>query len=79
MNFGNFGNYGVGGFGVIVVMLLLAFWPAWRICAKTGHSGALAIGLLVPVVNIFIWLYLAFSQWPIERELERLKGSPGSY
>ncbi len=71
----NFGNFGMGELFTLFLISLIAIWPAWRICAKTGNSGALAIGLVVPLVNILIWLYLAFSEWPIEQELQHLRGS----
>lgn len=73
----NYGNFGFGGLLMLPIILVLVLWPAWRICAKTGNSGALAILMIIPLVNILVWLYLAFSEWPIERELKQLKGTRG--
>lgn len=47
----------------------------WKIFARTGHPGLYGILMLVPVVNVVLLLVLAFSPWPIERELRaRRKG-----
>lgn len=69
----NYGNFGVGELVIIFCIFALALWPTWRICAKSGNSGALALGFLIPLVNIILVLYLAFSEWPIEKELKRLR------
>ena len=69
----NFLNLGVGEGVLAVIAMVVALFPAWRICVKTGHSGAFAILLLIPFVNILLILYMAFSEWPIERELSRLR------
>lgn len=62
---------------ILFVLLLAAV--AWivfgAIFRKMGYSpltGALAI---IPLVNLLWWLYLATSEWPIERELA-LRGEP---
>ena len=59
--------------GFVVVIL-----PYWRIFSKAGFNGWLGLAMIVPVVNIIMLYYLAFAQWPIEEELNRIgKGSPG--
>lgn len=74
MNFGSFGFDELGySLFMIVFIVALSIWPAWRIVAKTGNAGALSLGLLVPVLNIILIFYIAFSEWPIERELKRLQ------
>lgn len=71
------GNFGVAELFFLPVFLTLAFaafvLPAWMICRKTGNSGLLGLAILIPVVNVVVWLYLAFSKWPIERELEEMR------
>jgi len=47
--------------GIIVVI------PAWRICQRTGYSGWMGLLILVPLVNLFLLYFLAFSQWPRDR------------
>ena len=59
-------------FHVLVLLLLLGFglltvvaW--WKIVAKTGNPGPLGLLMWIPVLNIALLFWLAFSQWPIER------------
>jgi hypothetical protein len=51
------------------------FWQSrsTRIFRKAGFAGALGLLMLVPVVNLFVALYLAFASWPVLAEIERLK------
>ena len=64
---------------VVVVLLLLAF----RIVRRTGHSGWWALTALVPVANLVVLVWLAYSEWPVHRELAALRryaaetGMPG--
>lgn len=57
--------------------LLLTVVAWWQIFAKTGNSGWLGLLMLVPVANLVLLLYLAFSEWPIHGELRRLRGPGG--
>jgi hypothetical protein len=69
---------------LLFFLLLLAFglltvvaW--WRILAKTGNPGPLGLLMWVPVLNVALLFWLAFSQWPIERRagpLEKPKFCP---
>lgn len=47
--------------GIIVVI------PAWRICQRAGYPGWMGLLILVPLVNLFLLYFLAFSQWPSDR------------
>jgi hypothetical protein len=49
------------GFG----LLMAVAW--WRIVARTGHSGVIGLLMWVPLLNMVLLLWLAFSEWPIER------------
>lgn len=69
------GKLGLGELIIFLTVIVPSIWLAWRICAKTGNSGALGVGALIPGVNIILVLYLAFSEWPIERELKQLKAT----
>ena len=55
---------------VIAVIQIVAFC---KIFSKAGFSWALGLLMLVPIANIIITLYLAFAEWPIERELSSYK------
>ena len=53
-----------------IMMLLvaaLAILPAWRICSKAGYPGWLALLFLLPIANLVLLYFLAFSEWPLER------------
>jgi hypothetical protein len=48
--------------------------PACRICSKAGYPAAAGALALIPILNVvFLW-FLAFSEWPIEKELAALRG-----
>ena len=52
----------------IVALVLFPVFCYWRIFAKAGYNGALALLCLVPVVGMIIVLcILAFGTWPNER------------
>jgi hypothetical protein len=48
----------VAGFAVILLV------PYWRIFGKAGFSPALSLLMVIPVVNICMLYFLAFSDWP---------------
>lgn len=57
--------------GLLSLVLGIIIW--WKIFSKAGYSGALSLLMLVPIANLIVILYLAFSTWPIQRELEQLR------
>ncbi|MBV9973380.1 MAG: hypothetical protein JO135_08605 [Candidatus Eremiobacteraeota bacterium] len=60
----------------VVVLTIVCYW---RIASKAGYSGILSLLMLVPLVNIIMLVYFAFSEWPLERELRsRAVASPGT-
>ena len=68
---------------LLILLFLLPFavlyvFVLWRMVAKTGNHGALALLFLIPLANIGLALYLAFTEWPIEQELKRLRGGGDS-
>ena len=60
----------------IALMLGLFFAIWWQIFKKAGYSGALGLLMIVPIVNFILLLYLAFSDWPIHRDLRSVARSP---
>ncbi len=60
---------------LVLLPLLIAIFivPGWRAVSKTGYPGALSLLGFVPFLNILLLLFLAFSKWPIEREVEQLR------
>jgi len=59
-------------FVTLVVTVLMA-WAYCRIFSKAGYSWALGLLMLVPIANIVLPLFLAFTDWPISKELESLR------
>lgn len=52
-------------------LVYLLVW--WRILARAGFPGALALLMFMPVVNVGLWMFLAFAPWPARRELRALR------
>ena len=65
------GLAGMGCLMVVIFVVALILFPVfcyWRIFAKAGYNGALALLCLVPGVGMIIVLcILAFGTWPNER------------
>ena len=60
---------------VIVAILAFTIWVYWRIFTRAGFNGALSLLNLVPGVGPLIcMILLAFGRWPIEDELDALRG-----
>jgi hypothetical protein len=68
-----------GGFGCILLvgLVVLVFFPLWRICTKAGYPGVMSLLFFVPLVNaVMVWVF-ALSEWPIERQLRDIKARAG--
>ena len=68
---------------VIAVIAIIVLFSAviglilWcKIFSKTGYSWAMGLLVLVPFGNLIMMLVLAFSDWPILKELRALKAQP---
>ena len=48
-----------------IVILLI---PYWRIFRKAGFPPALSLLMILPIVNIIMLYFLAFSEWPSLRQ-----------
>lgn len=74
---------GMAIIGVLLVLFIALVVTAitaliyCRIFHKAGYHWALGLLLLVPIANIIIAFYLAFSDWPIQKELRAMKQSAG--
>ena len=59
-----------GFFELLIILFVSAFVfiipvvAFWRICEKAGFPGPLGLLMLVPLANIILPLYLAFTDWP---------------
>ncbi len=67
---------GAFGCGLMAIFLALFIAVWWKVIAKTGNSGALALLIVIPLANLGLVLFLAFSEWPLERRVKELEGAP---
>ena len=56
-----------------LVVLLVKTWINCMIFRKAGYSWAWGLLTLVPIANIILPFVLALGDWPVRRELRRLK------
>ena len=56
---------------VVIVAAVAMVVPACRICARVGYPLWLGLLAVVPVANLCLLFFVAFTKWPIEAELAR--------
>ena len=65
------------GSWIMIALLVLTYVvmaiALWRFLSKAGLTPAVALLMLVPVVNLGVVLWAAFTEWPVLREIARLK------
>ena len=61
------GSFSIWHWLIILIWLAVFIVPAWRIVAKAGFPGALALLAIIPLVNIVMLWVFAFVKWPHER------------
>lgn len=49
---------------MMLVMAAVVIVPFWFIFSKAGYSKWLSLLMVVPIVNLVLLYFLAFSQWP---------------
>ena len=55
---------------LLYIALGILWLVAWaQIFKKAGHSAAMCILMLIPVINFIVFLVFAFSRWPIRDNL----------
>jgi uncharacterized membrane protein YhaH (DUF805 family) len=58
---------------IVLVILAIKLLICCKIFSKAGYSWALGLLILIPIVNIIMAFYLAFADWPVNKELRLLK------
>ena len=53
---------------MVLFMWVLIILPFWFIFSKTGYSKWLSLLMAVPMINIIMLYFLAFSNWPSQGE-----------
>lgn len=61
--------------GLVVLGVIAIVWAIawWNVFAKTGGSGAYGLLMLIPIVNVIVFLVFAFSKWPVQKQLDELR------
>ena len=52
---------------MMLVVAALVIVPFWFIFKKAGYSQWLGVLMVVPIVNLVLLYFLAFSNWPRPR------------
>ena len=58
---------------VFLVVVAIKLLIICKIFSKAGYSWALGLLMLIPIVNIIMAFFLAFADWPVQKELRRLR------
>ena len=56
-----------GGFIWMIVMGIIMVVPFWKISKRAGFNGALGLLVLIPLVNLAFFYFLAFASWPRDK------------
>jgi hypothetical protein len=63
-----------GAYGLVLLIVGILFVVCyWKIFAKAGYPGILALLAFVPVLNLIVLIWFAFADWPV---LKRARGEP---
>jgi len=60
-------------FFVSLIALAIMTLIFCKIFSKAGYSWALGLLILVPIANIIMAFYLAFADWPVQKEVRQLR------
>ena len=65
---------------IALLIKVLLTWAFCRIFSKAGYHWAMGLLMLVPVADVVLPLVLGFGDWPIQKEMRKLKSqqSPAS-
>jgi hypothetical protein len=64
---------GIVAFALLVITYIVLAIALWKFLSKAGLTPAVALLMLVPVVNLGVALWAAFAEWPALSEVARLK------
>jgi hypothetical protein len=59
---------------VIAVLFVVVYC---KIYSRAGYPWAMGLLMLIPIVNLVMMLILAFSEWPIQKQLRQLQQMVG--
>jgi uncharacterized membrane protein YhaH (DUF805 family) len=58
---------------IFLVVVAIKLLICCKIFSNAGYSWALGLLILIPIVNIIMAFYLAFADWPVNKELRLLR------
>jgi hypothetical protein len=58
---------------IVLVVVAIKLLICCKIFSKAGYGWALGLLMLIPIVNIIMAFYLAFADWPVNKELRLLR------
>jgi len=60
---------GMWAYGPVMMLIMVAviIVPFWFIFSKAGYSKWLSLLMIIPMVNVILLYFLAFSEWPGKR------------
>jgi len=68
------GPYGsIVTFGLLILTYVVLAIVFWQFLKKIGLTPTVALLMLVPVVNLGVALWAVFTEWPVTKEIARLK------
>jgi hypothetical protein len=50
----------------LLVPSLILIPPMWKLCGRAGFPRWFSFAMLIPLANITLLYFIAFSQWPSE-------------
>jgi ABC-type spermidine/putrescine transport system permease subunit II len=64
---------GIVALGLLVLTYVVLAIAFWQFLKRAGLTPMVATLMVVPVVNLGVALWAAFAEWPVLKELARLK------
>lgn len=61
------GSFSILHWIIVLIIIAAILPPYWKLTTRSGRPGALALLILVPLVNFFYLWWLAFSRWPSDK------------
>ena len=58
---------------IILMMALIGVVPFYQIFKKAGYQGFFAVLMLIPLINLIMLFFLAFSDWPVLKQLRNFR------
>jgi hypothetical protein len=55
----------------LLVPSLVLIPPAWKLCSRAGFPRWFSFAMIIPLANLTLLYFIAFSQWPSELQAQR--------